>query len=92
MEIVVAYDIAHPRRLARVAKILLDYGYRVQKSVFYVQINDRQLKTLRERIEKVIDPIEDGVKYFPLCKRCSDADFVIGSMIHYEANESFVVV
>ncbi|MEA3465773.1 MAG: CRISPR-associated endonuclease Cas2 [Thermodesulfobacteriota bacterium] len=92
MVMIVAYDIAHARRLSRVAKVLLDYGFRVQKSVFYVQINDRQLKVLRERIEKIIDPIEDGVKYFPLCKRCADADFVIGAMLNYDGNETFVVV
>ncbi len=92
MDIIVAYDIAHVRRLAKVAKILLDYGFRVQKSVFYVQTSERQLKVLRERIERVIDPVEDGVKYFPLCKRCRDADFVIGTMLDCDADVSFVVV
>ena len=92
MDMIVAYDIAHGRRLSKVAKILLDYGFRVQKSVFYVQINDRQLKILRNRIEQVIDPVEDGVKFFPLCKRCRDADFVIGALVACDAEVSFVVV
>jgi len=92
MDIIVAYDIAQPRRLYKVAKILLDYGFRVQKSVFFVQINDRQLNVLRTKIENVIDPLEDGVKYFPLCKRCADAEFVIGSTIDFDKNEGFIVM
>ncbi len=92
MEMIVAYDIADARRLNRVAKVLLDFGFRVQKSVFYVDITEFQLKRLRARIEAEIDPVEDGVKYFPLCKRCADADFVIGALIPSESSESHIVV
>jgi len=70
----VAYDIADRRRLSRVAKVLLDYGTRIQKSVFLLQISDRQLKRMRERIEEAIDPVEDGVKYFPLCNKWDEVD------------------
>jgi CRISPR-associated protein Cas2 len=92
MEMIVAYDIADARRLSRVAKILLDFGFRVQKSVFYVEITDFQLKRLRALIETEIDPVEDGVKYFPLCKRCADADFVIGALIPSESDENYIVM
>ena len=34
MNMIVAYDIADPKRLQRIAKIMKDYGLRVQKSIF----------------------------------------------------------
>jgi len=39
MNMIVAYDIADERRLARVAKIVKDYGVRVQKSIFEVSVD-----------------------------------------------------
>lgn len=65
-----AYDICHPRRLRRVAKVLEDYGRRVQKSVFEVEVGPVDFRELRRRVEKELEPREDGVKYYPLCGRC----------------------
>ncbi|HQM85027.1 MAG TPA: CRISPR-associated endonuclease Cas2, partial [bacterium] len=36
----ILYDIRDPKRLLRVAKIMENYGYRVQKSVFEVICDD----------------------------------------------------
>ena len=71
MFIVVAYDIVDNRTRTRVAKILDDYGARVQKSVFECSIDDKKYLKMRERIEKEIDFVEDSVRYYFLCKRCS---------------------
>ncbi|MDY0261386.1 CRISPR-associated endonuclease Cas2 [Syntrophotalea acetylenica] len=78
MDLLIAYDIANPRRLQRVARIMLDYGTRVQKSIFEVSISERAFTELRRRTEKELDASEDGVKYFPLCARCSEVWLNIG--------------
>jgi len=79
MNMLIAYDIADERRLARVAKILADYGVRVQKSIFEASIDAQWvMKEMRERIEQVIEPEEDGVKYFPLCGKCAETIEIIG--------------
>lgn len=78
MNMIIAYDIAHPRRLQRVARVLKDYGVRVQRSVFEVDIDPARFRLLRHRTEALLDPAEDGVKYFPLCGRCSGLVFCIG--------------
>jgi len=72
------YDIADPKRLARVAKILKDYGLRVQKSKFELDVTAKELARLHRRIVTVIDDAEDGVKYFPLCGTCHGDIEVIG--------------
>lgn len=67
----VLYDIADNRRLARAASIVLDYGVRVQRSVYEVCLTPHTLQMLRRRLAAVIDPEEDGVKIFPLCESCA---------------------
>lgn len=74
----VSYDIAHPRRINRIAKIMKDYGLRVQKSIFEVDVTIVQFQQMRLRIETELDPEEDGVKYFPLCGKCSGVWLHIG--------------
>lgn len=78
MNMIIAYDIADDKRLMRVAKVMLDYGVRVQKSIFEVEISPPVFRTLRERVEKIIVPEEDGVKYFPLCEKCAGTVEIIG--------------
>jgi len=66
MNMLVTYDIANARRLQRVAKVMLDYGLRVQRSIFEIDITPAQFRQLRDRTEAKMDFQEDGVKYFPL--------------------------
>ena len=75
---IVAYDITHPRRLQKVAGIMKDYGVRVQKSIFEVGVDPLRFQQMRHRVERVIDPKEDGVKYFALCPKCSDTLIALG--------------
>ena len=65
----VIYDICDPKRLRRVAKIMEDYGFRVQKSVFELEAPELVVEGLRRRIRKIIQD-DDFVVYFDLCQRC----------------------
>lgn len=78
MNMIIAYDIADDKRLMRVAKVMLDYGVRVQKSIFEVQITPPVFRILKDRVERIIVPEEDGVKYFPLCEKCAGTVEIIG--------------
>jgi CRISPR-associated protein Cas2 len=75
---IVAYDIADPKRLTRIAKIMLDYGTRVQKSIFEVTLTKPTFWEMKERVEKVLVAEEDGVKYFTLCQKCSGTLEILG--------------
>ena len=68
--VLVAYDIADPRRLQRVAHALEAVGDRVQKSVFECGLTPDGLIALRERLRTLIDPQEDHILLQPLCPRC----------------------
>jgi len=69
MTIVITYDVETKtpegrRRLRRVAQACLDYGQRVQFSVFEVQLNDTQWTKLRLRLLDEIDPRVDSLRFY----------------------------
>ena len=66
----VAYDITSDRRRARVARILGDFGTRVQKSVFECHLSETEACTLEERLRQAIHPATDRVRIYRLCRAC----------------------
>lgn len=65
----VTYDIADPRRLARVFKKLKKNGVPVQYSVFSVDANTLQVKMLMAQLATLIHPTEDDVRAYRLPER-----------------------
>ncbi len=78
MNMIAAYDITDEKRLTRVAKVMLDYGVRVQKSIFEITVTNTVFQELKRRVEAIIVTEEDGVKYFPLCEQCAGTVEIIG--------------
>ena len=66
----VAYDITDDRRRNKVAKILKDFGSRVQYSVFECNTDRQALLRLQNRLEKAIDLQEDTITFYHLCAVC----------------------
>lgn len=62
----IAYDIADPRRLARVADICEDYGNRVQYSLFECWLDDDGMEVIWRRLSEVIDTQEDRLVAYPI--------------------------
>ncbi len=54
------------RRLRQVAKTCVDYGQRVQKSVFECLVDPVQFAQLRKKLERIIDPNTDSLRYYYL--------------------------
>jgi CRISPR-associated protein Cas2 len=71
MRILVSYDVrtstpAGERRLRRVAQACVDYGQRVQKSVFECVVTASQLEVLRRRLLEELDEKEDNLRLYRL--------------------------
>ncbi len=71
MMVLVAYDVATVKpegrkRLARVAKTCLDYGQRVQNSVFECVVTPDQWAELRHRLIELIDKQQDSLRFYQL--------------------------
>lgn len=77
----VAYDIANPKRLRKVAVICQDFGLRRQYSVFLCRLAAVDLVRLRTRLYDVINLDEDQVLFIPLCARCAGAIEALGRPI-----------
>lgn len=69
MMVLVTYDVATSteggaRRLRKVAKACLDLGQRVQFSVFEIEVDPAQWTALKARLERIIDPETDSLRYY----------------------------
>ncbi|HQI08650.1 MAG TPA: CRISPR-associated endonuclease Cas2 [Anaerohalosphaeraceae bacterium] len=70
MFLVIAYDCADDKRRLKVAKILLDYGDRVQYSVFEAQLDQTLIREMMDRLRKAINPQEDSIRIYHICQTC----------------------
>lgn len=68
---VVAYDVTDDRRRQRVADVLMDYGVRLQYSVFECRMDARRLADLKRRLAPLLLIPDDRVAYYSLCRACA---------------------
>ena len=67
--VLVSYDVAvstpgGARRLRRVSKACINYGQRVQHSVFECVIDPAQWVKLKNTLQSIVDPKEDSLRYY----------------------------
>jgi len=62
----IVYDIADPKRLRKVHKIMKNHGLPVQQSVFFVQGKERNVNVLLDKIEKVMALDKDDLRAYPV--------------------------
>ncbi|KXB68626.1 MULTISPECIES: CRISPR-associated endonuclease Cas2 [Peptoniphilus] len=73
MQVLITYDVetvtpAGKKRLRQVAKVCLDYGQRVQNSVFELNIYPADLVEIKNKLEKIIDSKKDSIRIYNLGK------------------------
>ncbi len=71
MHLLVTYDVSTisadgPGRLRRVAKTCLDYGQRVQNSVFECKVDPSQYTDLKAKLVDIIQEETDSVRFYNL--------------------------
>ena len=71
MLILVTYDVSvtegnGAKRLRKVAKACRDFGQRVQYSVFEIEADPAQWTLLKARLEAIIEPAHDSLRYYYL--------------------------
>jgi CRISPR-associated protein Cas2 len=90
MRYVIAYDITNDRQRDRLANLLLDYGDRVQKSVFEAELSAEELKEVLARAAKYLDG-EDSLRVYPLCGSCVQGIREIGPVVRARSGERCIV-
>lgn len=71
MMVLVTYDVSTAseggkKRLRRVAKKCVNFGSRVQNSVFECMVDPAQFAQLRHSLEQIIDMERDSLRYYYL--------------------------
>lgn len=69
MLVVITYDVnvttdAGKTRLRKVAKQCVNFGQRVQNSVFECLLDPVQFADLKHRLESIVDPKTDSLRYY----------------------------
>lgn len=71
MLVLVTYDVSTEtqsgkRRLAKVAKVCVNYGQRVQNSVFECIVDAAKAREMKAKLEKLIDKDKDSLRFYNL--------------------------
>ncbi len=74
MLVLVTYDVSvltrdGRRRLRNIAKTCLDYGMRVQNSVFECEVDPAQFTVFKNKLESIYNPEEDSLRFYFLGKK-----------------------
>ncbi len=96
MYILVTYDVdttdkSGQRRLRRVAKACLDYGQRVQNSVFECELTEVQLCLLKERIKAIIDNSLDSIRIYHLNRNENRRVEVMGVETSFNVSDAIIL-
>lgn len=77
MKYLVAYDVQDDARRGKLAQLLLDYGDRVQYSVFEAELSAAELEVVLRRAGRLIRAA-DSLRFYPLCAACCGKVRVLG--------------
>lgn len=91
MHVVVSYDIVDDKKRTRLAKTLLNFGSRVQYSVFECNLNAKQLAEMKKQALKLIDPEKDSLRIYRLCEECAPLIETIGVKKGWEETDVVVI-
>lgn len=78
-------DVAGKSRLRKVAKECVNYGQRVQNSVFECILDSSQLLLLKDRLVSLINEKEDSLRFYYLGNNYRAKVEHFGSKASYEA-------
>ena len=96
MLVLVTYDVntedsAGRKRLRQVAKQCVNYGQRVQNSVFECLVDAAQCRMLQEKLIGIIDAERDSLRFYYLGKNYKSKVAHFGSTPGYEPEDTFIV-
>jgi CRISPR-associated protein Cas2 len=96
MMVVITYDVntSEPRgewRLRNVSKECLNYGQRVQNSVFECLVDPHQFTELKHKLEKIVNPETDSLRYYLLGKNWKRRVEHYGAKAGYDPEGTMII-
>jgi CRISPR-associated protein Cas2 len=90
MYVVISYDISENKRRTKIHNILKSYGQWVQYSIFECELTDTQYAKLYSRLNDLIQPQEDNIRFYFLCGCCQGKVKRIGGELPQDKTIFFV--
>ena len=96
MNILLTYDVDTTskdgqRRLRKVARVCVDYGQRVQNSVFECELTEVQFCLLKEQIRGIMDTDSDSVRFYHLNRSENRRVEVLGVETAYKVESAIII-
>ena len=96
MLVIITYDVntqnsAGRKRLRKVAKECVNYGQRVQNSVFECSLDTAQFAEFRHKLEKAIDVEKDSLRFYHLGKNYKGKIEHIGAKTTYDPEAPMIL-
>lgn len=90
MLVLITYDVntetpSGKKRLRQVAKQCVNYGQRVQNSVFECVVDAAKCREIQHKLEQIIDKEKDSLRFYYL------GDNYKGKIVHLGAKDSYDV-
>ena len=96
MMVLITYDVntedaAGRKRLRQIAKQCVNYGQRVQNSVFECMLDTAQCKVLQAKLLSIMDPERDSLRFYYLGKRYENKIEHFGCKQTYSPEDTLMV-
>lgn len=96
MLVLITYDVctenaAGKKRLAKVAKICVNYGQRVQNSVFECLLNPSELCIVKDKLLKTIDQKTDSLRFYNLGSNPEKRIEHYGAKVTYSPTDTLIL-
>ncbi len=96
MYILVTYDVQTDtlqgqRRLRKVARLCMDYGQRVQNSVFECVLTEVQLIELQNKLQQVIDTTNDSIRIYYLNRNENRRIIILGKNRSFDVEDVLLI-
>lgn len=96
MFVLITYDINTTtkegrRRLRTVAKICLNYGQRVQNSVFECKVDEGQFRLIKHQLNETINHSKDSLRFYRLGKNYEKTIEQMGENKSYNIEDPLIL-
>lgn len=97
MMVLITYDVntksaSGIKRLRKVAKQCVNYGQRVQNSVFECSLTPAQLVNLKNKLLEIIDQDHDSIRFYNLGKNWQNRVETIGKDDSYDPDKDLLII
>ena len=94
--VLITYDVSTQdaegrKRLRKVAKECVNYGQRVQNSVFECMLDSSQLLLVKDRLLSIIDSKQDSLRFYNLGNKYQAKVEHFGAKVSYEAEGTLII-